>query len=376
MFTHLPIMVGILVVGIWGYLLFGRGGFWRVKIHQPNTMQGTVRVSALVPARNEAKVIARSVKSLVAQQNVNIRVFVVDDDSSDDTYEIAKSVSSELVVIKGRPLPKGWSGKLWAVQQGIEAANGTAPDFFLLTDADVEHAPGNITRLVAIAQTGNYDLASSMVRLHCESLSEKLLIPAFVFFFFKLYPPQWISDPKASTAGAAGGCILIRPEALSRAGGLERIRGEIIDDCALAREVKRSGGRIWLGLTDSAASIRPYASFPGIGRMISRTAFNQLRHSTALLAVAILGLLLTYIAPVALLFASPIAAAIALAMMTVSYAPMVRIYRLNPLWTLTLPFAALFYGAATLHSAVQYWRGLGGDWKGRAQDRLGARHAN
>ena len=199
-------------------------------------------------------------------------------------------------------MPPGWSGKLWAVQQGIEQALPLQPQFLLLTDADIQHSPENVATLVAMAERGGYDLASFMVKLHCRSVAEKLLIPAFVFFFFMLYPPEWIRDPRHKTAGAAGGCMLIRPEALARAGGIAAIRNEIIDDCALAAAVKRSGGKVWLGVTPETCSLRAYGSFAEIERMIARTAFNQLRHSTWLLVAALAGLALTYLLPVGLLF--------------------------------------------------------------------------
>jgi hopene-associated glycosyltransferase HpnB len=269
-------------------------------------------------------------------------------------------------------LARGWSGKVWALQQGVEVAQSFAPDFFLLTDADIEHAPQNVARLLAIAEEGKYSLASFMVKLQCQTLAERLLIPAFVFFFFMLYPPHWVQDPRRSIAGAAGGCILTRPDVLAKAGGLAAIRGEIIDDCSLAGAVKRSGGTVWLGLANTAVSIRPYRSFGEIARMISRTAFNQLDHSVFLLIVAILGLLLVYVAPVVLLImpgrSSMVFGGIAFAVMTLAYAPMVRYYGLNPLWALTLPVAAIFYMGATIRSAMRYWRGRGGDWKGRLQD--------
>jgi hopene-associated glycosyltransferase HpnB len=211
-----------------------------------------------------------------------------------------------------------------------------------------------------------------MAKLHCESLSERFLIPAFVFFFFKLYPPLWVADPQRRTAGAAGGCILLRPEVLDRFGGLAAIRNEIIDDCALARQVKRSGGRLWLGLTNSARSIRPYKSLGEVGRMISRTAFNQLNHSATLLSMSLLGLTITYLLPLLLLFThswpARVLGGMAWLAMMLSYLPMVRFYTLNPLWTMALPLIALYYMGATLHSAFQFWTGRGGEWKGRAQD--------
>jgi len=258
------------------------------------------------------------------------------------------------------------------VQQGIEQAAQLTPDFFLLTDADIEHAPDNIARLVAIANDGGYDLASFMVKLHCRNLAEKLLIPAFVFFFLLLYPPPWIRDPRRKTAGAAGGCILIRPAALARAGGIEAIRHEIIDDCALARAVKRTGGRVWLGLTADTRSMRAYNSFAEIEQMIARTAFNQLRHSVWLLLATVLAMLVVLVLPLALLFSGSLLPAavggLVYLLLTASYFPMVRFYGLNPLWALTMPFSAVFYVGATIHSAVKYWSGQGGEWKGRTQD--------
>jgi hopene-associated glycosyltransferase HpnB len=373
---HAANVLGLVTVLVWVYLALGRASFWRVRVRQADRPAPPSRVAVVVPARNEAEVITRSVSSLLQQQHVTLHVFVVDDNSSDRTAQIARSISdsNRLTVISGKPLPDGWSGKLWALHQGLCAAQKTAPDYYLFTDADIEHAPDNISRLISIAEEGPHDLTSFMVKLHCRTLPEKFLIPAFVFFFFKLYPPKLITDPGSETAGAAGGCILIRPSALHRSGGLEEIRGEVIDDCALAAQVKRTGGRIWLGLTDSASSIRPYRTFAEIGRIISRTAFNQFHHSTLLLTIAVLGLLLTYIAPIALLFSTHklalVAGAVASALMIACYAPMVRFYRLNQLWTLTLPLAALFYCGASLHSAIQYWLGRGGQWKGRTQDEI------
>jgi hopene-associated glycosyltransferase HpnB len=259
------------------------------------------------------------------------------------------------------------------MQQGIERALATNPAYVLLTDADVRHAPHNLATLVGIAERGPHDLTSFMVELRCVSLAERLLIPAFVFFFFKLYPPRWIADPQRRTAGAAGGCMLLRSTTLARLGGVSAIRHEVIDDCALARAVKRSGGCVWLGVTSTAESMRAYPTFADAGRMIARTAFNQLQHSAALLVIAVLGMALTYLAPLALLFAGPsipfYLGAAAYAAMILAYLPMVRFYRLKPLWALTLPLAAIFYMGATIFSAVMFWTGRGGQWKGRAQDR-------
>lgn len=337
------------------------------------------RTGVVIPARNEADVIGKSMGSLLQQSCAgSVHIFVVDDNSTDATADVARHAAVEsahgehVSIISGKPLPPGWSGKLWAVQQGIEHAAKLDPDFFLLTDADIEHAPDNIARLVAIAQDGGYDLASFMVKLHCRSLAEKLLIPAFVFFFLLLYPPRWIRDPRRKTAGAAGGCILIRPAALARAGGIEAIRHEIIDDCALARAVKRTGGRVWLGMTADTRSLRPYNSFAEIEHMIARTAFNQLHHSVWLLLLTVLAMLVVFVLPLALLFSGSLMRAavggIVYLLLTASYLTMIRFYRLNPMWALTLPFSAVFYVGATVHSAFKYWSGRGGEWKGRTQD--------
>ena len=338
-------------------------------------------IAAIIPARNEAGVVGEAVSSLLQQSCADsIRIFVIDDSSADGTAEAARQAAAShyrpdaLTVISGQPLPPGWSGKLWAVQQGIERALPWQPQFLLLTDADIQHSPGNVATLVALAEREGYDLASFMVKLHCRSAPEKLLIPAFVFFFFMLYPPGWIRDPRREAAGAAGGCILVRPAALARAGGIAAIRNEIIDDCALAAAVKRSGGKVWLGLTPDTHSLRAYGLFAEVEGMIARTAFNQLRHSTWLLIGALAGLALAFLLPVAFLFSGLWGlGAAAYLLMLVAYLPMVRSYGLSVLWALTLPFAATLYMSATLHSAVKYWSGHGGQWKGRTQDATGSR---
>lgn len=363
-------------LAIWIYLLLARGNFWRVRLRHRTTREAAV-VVAVIPARNEADTIAHAVTSVLQQDLAGMRVVLVDDGSTDGTAAVALSAAEQiaradhLTMIRGAPLPRGWTGKLWAQQQGIEQALTLNPDFLLLTDADIEHGPETVASLVAIATEG-FDLVSYMVRLRCQSAAERLLIPAFVYFFFQLYPPEWISNPRLKIAGAAGGCILIKPEALQRAGGIAAIRGEIIDDCALARAVKGSGGRIWLGLTESSHSLRAYGTFSEIGRMIARTAFNQLHHSALLLLITIIGLLLTYVVPIAGVCIGErwpiILGGIAWAAMTLTYIPMVRFYGLNVLWALSLPVAAVFYLGATVWSAVRYWTGRGGQWKGRDQD--------
>jgi hopene-associated glycosyltransferase HpnB len=361
---------------IWLYLLAGRGIFWRLKESQPPALaRNNLSVAVVMPARDEAPVIGEAIASLLRQTYPGpLHIFVTDDHSSDGTAAIARGAAPEdrLTVVNADALPAGWSGKLWAVSCGLRQALASRPEYLLLTDADIVHAQDALAGLVARAEANGLDLASLMVKLHCETFAERALIPAFLYFFLKLYPPAWIADIESRTAGAAGGCILLRTSALKRIGGIEKIRGELIDDCALAREVKR-GGPIWMGITSSSHSIRRYETFSEIGAMIARTAFTQLRHSTPLLAGTIAGLLLTYAAPPVFAIAGPSAVAhllgaAAWAIMIVTYFPTLRLYRRSPLWALALPLAALFYAGATVQSAIQYWTGKGGLWKGRVQD--------
>ncbi|PYP88527.1 MAG: glycosyl transferase family 2 [Candidatus Angelobacter sp. Gp1-AA117] len=377
----LAIIAGIITLLIWLWLLLAHGGFWRVRrfMALPRNSDLAAKIAVIIPARDEAEVVGRCISSLLRQTYRGpVHIFLVDDGSKDGTAQAARQAAersgktSALTIIQGAPPPSGWSGKLWAAQQGIRRARELGARFFLLTDADIEHAPESISTLAAIAESGGYDLASYMVKLHCITFAERLLIPAFVFFFFKLYPASWIANPRRKTAGAAGGCILIRPQALERAGGIEAVRSEIIDDCALAKAVKQSGGRVWLGVTELASSIRPYGAFAGIAQMISRSAFSQLHHSAFMLLLAMAGLIATYLLPPVLLFAGhslpALLGATAWLLMIIAYMPMIRFYRLTPLWTLFLPVVAIFYMGATLHSAIKYWRGRGGEWKGRVQD--------
>jgi hopene-associated glycosyltransferase HpnB len=369
----------VLPVLIWLYLALFRGGFWRVRTLPPARFEPRARVAVIVPARDEVKTIGRAVTSLLTQRFAGeLHVFLIDDGSTDGTAAAARAAAGalaageRLTVLTGAALPPGWTGKLWAMSQGVAAAEALHPDYLLFTDADIEHAPDSVAALVAQAQTLGCDLVSVMVRLSCATWAERCLIPAFVFFFFKLYPPQWVAAPHARTAGAAGGCMLVRPTALARGGGLARIRSRIIDDCALAALVKRGGGALWLGLSATTRSLRVYGHFGEIGAMISRTAFDQLRHSVLLLVGALAGLLVTYVAPpLLLLTGNPVcmaSGACAWALMTACYLPLVRFYRVRSVHALALPAIALFYAAATLHSAIRYARGRGGEWKGRAQD--------
>jgi len=365
-------VLGLVVIGIWLYLLLGRGGFWRMRESEapappPGPLPG---VAAVVAARNEADVVRAAIASLAEQQYSGVfHIFLVDDGSTDGTAEAAASAAPPemLTVVRGRPLPNGWTGKVWAVSEGVREAARISPDYFLLTDADIVHPTTGLAELVARADQGGFDLVSWMVTLRCRSLAERILIPAFVFFFFMLYPPAWIGNPSRRTAGAAGGCMLIRREALDRIGGIERIRGELIDDCALARVVKDQGGRVWLGLSSQAHSIRDYQSFGSIGHMISRSAFTQLRYSVWLLIGTVAGMLATYIAPPALALAGNILGGVAWALMCVAYLPVLGFYRRSAAWAPLLPLAAAFFAVATVHSAIRYWRGTGGMWKGRAQ---------
>jgi len=325
----------------------------------------------VIPARNEERVVGQAVNSLIHQSYAGrLHVFLVDDHSSDGTAAAAGQ-HERLTILAARALPPGWTGKLWAVSEGLTRAAAFRPDYILLTDADVVHAPDSLARLVARAEAGNLDLVSLMVKLECRSFAERAMIPAFVFFFFMLYPPAWIASNRRGTAGAAGGCMLIRPAALRRMGGIEAIRGELIDDCALARAMK-TGANIWPGVTRDTRSIRGYPSFGEIRRMISRTAFTQLGHSAVLLAGTLAAMTLVYLAPPLLLLSrDPMASACGLGawlLMMISYIPALRFYGRSILWAPFLPLVALFYLAATLESAILYWRGRGGEWKDRVQD--------
>jgi hopene-associated glycosyltransferase HpnB len=373
-------LIGAIPVVIWIYLLAARGAFWRVSLpREPLPAAPPRRVVVLIPARNEAALIGAAVTSLARQTfDGFVRLVIIDDGSTDETVAAAvaaaetNGAAARLTVIRGAVLPRGWTGKLWALSQGVAAAAQFDPDYLLFTDADVCHDPASVATLVATAEAGQRDLVSHMVRLSTASFAERLLIPAFVFFFFMLNPPAWVAAPGRRAAAAAGGCLLIRPRALARIGGLEAIRSRIIDDCALARAVKESGGRVWLGLACDTRSLRSYDSLAGIGAMISRSAFAQLEHSWLLLAVTLLALFLTYLWPVVLLFADDAVARglgiAALLLMSGCYLPMVRFYGLCPLRSVCLPVIAAFYLGAVVHSGVQHARGRGGRWKGRVQD--------
>jgi hypothetical protein len=422
----LPFLAEILAflsLAIWLVLFLSWGNFWRVwesdadRTSAPSPAAWP-RVTAVIPARNEAASIAAVIAALTKQDYPGeFPAIIVDDHSEDATAELARKASiesgaqSRFQVISAPDLAPGWTGKLWALNSGVSAAcsadssapsrdfremnlvypeerrvcapvstsattarltsNSVLPEFFWFTDADIVHAPDTLRRLVARAQQTNLDLTSLMVLLESRTFAERLLIPAFLYFFLMLYPPNWIANPHAKTAGAAGGCILLRRTALQRIGGLASIRDEIIDDCSLARAVKRSGGKIWMGLTRASQSLRSYSGFAEIRDMIARTAFTQLHYSAPQLLGTLIGLTITFLVPVALTFAQAprvwLPALFAWCLMTASFLPTITFYRLGPLWSPLLPLSAVFYSYATLLSAVRYWRGRGAQWKGRSQ---------
>jgi hopene-associated glycosyltransferase HpnB len=371
-----PLALAAVPVPIWLGLIGFRGGFWRADQflpEDPPELAEWPAVVAVIPARNEAATIGETVASLLAQDyRGGLDVIVVDDSSTDGTAQAAGR-ADRLTVIAGKPLEPGWTGKLWAVKQGLDAADrmhGGAP-YVLLTDADIRHDPRNLRRLVAKAEGDGLDLVSLMVLLRCRGFWERLLIPAFVFFFQKLYPFSWVNDPRQPTAAAAGGCMLVRRHALRAIGGVETIRGRLIDDCALAAVIKKRGA-IWLGLTDEVESRRSYETLGEVWTMVSRTAFEQLRHSLPALIGACLTMSVTYLVPpLAAMGVLGGGAGMALGvvawagLMPLAYRPTLRLYQLPAAWALALPLAALLYTLMTLTSAVRHWRGEGGAWKGR-----------
>ncbi len=375
-----PTLLAAIPLAIWIYLFLARGNFWQVREEdiQPQTLAIWPRVVAVVPARNEAGSITQTVNSLAKQDYPGeFSIVVVDDHSEDGTGALARKAAAEseaaerITIHSAAALPPGWTGKLWALHEGVQVASEGKPDFLWFTDADVVHAPDTLRRLVFRAEKDSLDLASFMVLLQAKTLPERLLIPPFLYFFLMLYPPRWIADSNASTAGAAGGCILLRRNVLAPIGGMASIRGEVIDDCALARAVKSRGGRIWMGLTRASVSLRSYGSFAEIRDMIARTAFTQLHYSLVLLIGTLAGLFATFPLAWILFFAYPGEAWLlvdtAIALMAATFLATVRFYNLSTVWALTLPLAAVFYGYATCVSAARYWLGRGGNWKGRAQ---------
>jgi len=379
------LFLAALALAIWLYLLLGRGGFWLSserddgKVAPIGPKGISANVAIVIPARDEADGIGASIGSLLRQDYAGEWIIVlVDDGSSDGTAAIASKAAAalgaerRLNVVAGAALPAGWTGKLWAVKQGIDAALRIAPatEYLLLSDADIVYAPDTLTALVERARAGGLVLTSLMVKLRCQSLAERALIPAFIFFFEMLYPFAWINRAQAATAGAAGGCMLVRADALAQAGGIDAIRNALIDDCALARALK-ARGPIWLGLTQRVHSIRPYPGLQDIRRMVARSAYAQLRYSPLILTGVVAGMGVTYLAPplIALFGAGwpRIMGLAAWLLMAVAFQPTLRFYRLSPLWGIALPAIAFCYTLFTLDSALQYARGQGGLWKGRIQ---------
>jgi hopene-associated glycosyltransferase HpnB len=404
--------LGVVLVSlvIWLVLIVGWGRFWQCdqRLEQKplpplssSPLSSYPSICAVIPARNEAEMLPICLRSLLTQDYPGtLNVILVDDQSDDGTAEVARQTADEvnrgdrLFVIAGEPLPEGWSGKLWAMEQGVQKAQFLCPDYILLTDADIKHDPTNLRRLVAKAEQENLDMASVMVRLRCQSFWEKLLIPAFVFFFMKLYPFLWVNTPARKTAGAAGGCILIRQQVLQEIGGIERIRGALIDDCALAIAVKQNrgsredgagqsatppsppsprSGKIWLGLCDRTVSLRPYDTLTTIWNMVARTAYTQLHYNPLLLAGTLVGMVLIYLVPPIALVSGMVTGQatmllegmVGCSLMALAYFPTIRFYNCPPLLTVCLPLIAIFYSLMTLDSALRHWQGRGGAWKGR-----------
>jgi hopene-associated glycosyltransferase HpnB len=370
-----------LALAVWVYLIAGRGGFWRTAsaeldppVAEPVSWPSVV---AVVPARNEAELAPNSIASLLAQNYpASFSIILVDDSSEDGTAQlvakVAASAPQRLTILSAAQMAPGWTGKLWALSQGIAHAERLAkpPKYLLLTDADIVHSPLALRSLVARAEAGRLILASRMVRLRCESLAERALIPAFVFFFQMLYPFSWVNRRHGSMAAAAGGCMLVERNGLARAGGIGSIRHAMIDDCALASRLK-AWGPIWLGLTDCAVSTRPYRAFNDIRRMVARSAYAQLGYSPLLLLATLGGLALAFLLPplTAVLGCDfgRLAGFAAWSLMALAFWPTLRFYRRSPLWAPLLPLIAAVYMAFTLDSAYQQLRGRGGMWKGRAQ---------
>jgi hopene-associated glycosyltransferase HpnB len=365
------------------YLLLFRGDIWLAREREDRdrpavpTGGNWPSVIAIIPARNEALALPRTLSSLSTQNYPGrFSIVVVDDDSSDGTGAIARSLAAtldrEVAVLQAELLPPGWTGKVWAMQQGIAHAETMehVPDYLLLTDADIEYSPDAVARLVARAKASRTVLTSLMVKLNCESVAERALIPAFVYFFQMLYPFAWVNKADAKTAAAAGGCTLVDRRALARAGSIAKIRSALIDDCALARLLKAEGP-IWLGLSSDVLSLRTYPRFADIRRMVGRSAYAELNYSRVLLLGTALGMVLTYLAAPFLAIFAPVpanaVAALAWALMMLTFLPILRFYRVSELWVVAVPLIAAAYLGFTLVSAYQHWRGRGGTWKGRSQ---------
>jgi hopene-associated glycosyltransferase HpnB len=373
------IILACATLAVWVYLMMARGGFWRCaeRDEEGPSLAFWPSIVAVIPARDEAEGVAQTIGTLLKQDYPGaFTVVLVDDGSTDATVEVARSAAAEaaqgerLRVLTGASLPAGWTGKLWAMKQGFENASASGPTFVLFADADIVFAQGALRRLVSRAMSDNLALVSLMAKLRCESFIERALIPAFIFFFQMLYPFSWVNGPNRTFAAAAGGCMLVRRDVLEAVGGLEAIRGALIDDCALAKQIKRRAP-IRLALTEQVISTRSYSTFWEARTMIARSAYAQLRYSPLLLAGTVAGLALTYLVPVLLaLLGQGFAQYCGLAtwaIMFVALQPTLSFYRVSPLWGVFLPAIAAIYLLFTLDSAYQYTRGRGGLWKGRAQ---------
>ncbi|MFD3487287.1 glycosyltransferase [Streptomyces sp. NPDC058665] len=369
----------------WGFLLLGQGFFWRTDQRLPprEAPPAWPSVAVVVPARDEAEMLPVSLPSLLAQDYPGrAEIFLVDDSSTDGTGALARELAGRLgglpltVVSPPEPAP-GWTGKLWALRHGIEQARVGEPDYLLLTDADIAHEPDSLRELVAAARTNGLDLVSQMARLRVASAWERLIVPAFVYFFAQLYPFRRVNKPRARTAAAAGGCVLLRTEMAVRARIPDSIRQAVIDDVSLARTVRKAGGRIWLGLAERVDSARPYPRLTDLWRMVARSAYAQLLHSPVLLAGTVAGLGVVYLAPPVGAYAglsggdtpAGLLGGAAWAVMAGTYLPILRYYR-QSLWLAPLlPFTALLYLLMTVDSAVRHYRGRGAAWKGRTYAR-------
>ena len=365
---------------IWLYLLLFHGRFWHADqrlFDATTTIKKWPDVCAVIPARNEEMTIRRTVRSLLDQDYPGkLSIIVVNDNSEDATADEARVATVDsvegkrLIVIDGQPLIEGWVGKIWAVSQGIEHAG--SPKYLLLTDADIEHETKSVRNLVSKAESDNLGLVSEMVLLNCTSLWEKLLIPAFVYFFQKLYPFPQINDPDHQLAGAAGGCMLVRREDLVAAGGIERIKDRVIDDCSLAAIIKPIRP-IWLGLSEHTKSIRPYNNLSSIWGMVTRTAYVQLRFNPLMLIGTVLSMVLIYLLPIAGLILGALTTDVQLMLISGSawiamwwtILPTLDLYDRSSVWGLLLPVSGFLFTLMTLDSARRYYQGQGGAWKGR-----------
>ena len=438
----MPVLIAIaacaLAAAAWAYLLIGRGGYWRTDQRLPEADAGSGRadegagarrwpgVVAVVPARNEATVLPAALPTLLGQDYPGaFAVVLVDDDSSDGTSAVGAALGraaagraaggrgvddraaddnavddraagredqaalpgGRLRIVAGTRTPAGWAGKVWAMAQGLRAAGDA--EYVLFTDADIAYRPGTLAALVSAAEADDRVLVSQMALLRADTGWERLLVPAFVYFFAQLYPFRLVNRPGTRTAAAAGGCMLIRRRELAAAGGLERIRGALIDDVALGQLMQsaRPAARCWLGLSTDITSIRPYPRLADLWQMVTRSAYTQLRYSPAALAGTLAGLLWLYLLPPAAMLAGlaglaagggaaagwlAVAGAAGWAAMSATYLPMLRLYGLSPLRAPSLPLIAILYAAMTADSARRHYRGRGGEWKGRPHGPHGA----